>query len=242
MNKQLLYIPLLALSLAAMAALPVRAAQDGQITVVELFTSQGCNSCPPADALAGELDERPDVFVLSWNVDYWDMLGWQDTLASPENTQRQRDYNREMGRPGVYTPQMIVGGKAQVVGSDREAVESAIADSDLRAGMLAYRFEGDSVIISLPADSRAAKAVVTLVQYDTAQSVAIGSGENKGRSITYTHPVRKAERIGVWDGAAREIRVSKDQFCEAGNVILVQQGPVGAILHASLVGPVARQR
>lgn len=222
-----------------MLALPISAqAATEPLTIVELFTSQGCNSCPPADALAGEIAEQPGVFVLSWNVDYWDMLGWQDTLASPENTQRQRDYNREMGRAGVYTPQMIIGGRAQVVGSDRQAVEAAISDEKLGVGALEFREEGDFIVISLPADSRAQKAVVTLVHYDTSKSVAIGSGENKGRSITYTHPVRKAEQLTLWQGEATELRVEKSRFCEAGNVILVQQSEAGPILHAGLIGPV----
>lgn len=237
MIKRLMHIQLLAAALV-LAALPVRAAMDGQVTVVELFTSQGCNSCPPADALAGEIADEPGVFVLSWNVDYWDMLGWQDTLASPENSQRQRDYNRVMGRPGVYTPQMIVGGRAQVVGSDRSAVEAAIEDKGLGAGVLDFRFEGDEVVISLPEDARVEGAVITLVHYDQSKSVSIGSGENKGRSITYTHPVRKAEQVGAWDGQAQEIRISKERFCDQGNVILVQQGHTGPILHASVVGPV----
>src|SRR3954451_18236593 len=129
--------PRVALSLAVIAsALSTGAAQAEPRAVVELFTSQGCSSCPPADQLAGEVARDPSFIVLSLPIDYWDYLGWKDTLALPGHTNRQRAYSKVRGDREVYTPQVVVNGVTHVLGSDQQAIEKAVAQTHQQAGML----------------------------------------------------------------------------------------------------------
>ena len=197
----ILLLPVLALgSLSATAG-------EKLLTVVELYTSQGCSSCPPADAYLGELAERDDLLALSFHVDYWDYIGWKDPFASPVHTQRQRDYASMFGLRYVYTPQMVVQGNLQATGSNRPGIESAIA-SQRNLGNVAvslHRGADGQPVLSIPATQKVDEELnVWLVVYDREYTTAVKRGENRGRSITNRNVVRALERVGTWRGEAME--------------------------------------
>ena len=193
--------------------------------VIELFTSQGCSSCPPADRLALELAKDPGLVVLSMPVDYWDYLGWKDTLASPSCTQRQRNYAAQRGDRQVYTPQMVVNGGDHIVGSDRTRVTGATAQTSLAMDITLDQTPG-GYRVGIPA--RAGKTgTVTLVKINHAKTVAIGRGENSGASVTYANVVRGMSKLGDWNGAAQSFEISSAQLKGDDNdgfVVLVQSG------------------
>jgi hypothetical protein len=213
--------------------------------VLELFTSQGCSSCPPADALAARFARDPELLVLSFPVDYWDYIGWKDTLASPANTTRQKSYCRARSDNGVYTPQVIVDGLAAAVGSEAGEIESAITTMAQRSGSLSIDLELRESADKLHVDVGAAKgdvpptAGVWLARVARAVTVAIGRGENAGREITYTNVVRQLVKIGEWTGKETTIEIplanvrAKDSDAYA---VLLQAGTParpGAILGAA---------
>jgi len=170
-------------------------------TVVELFTSQGCSSCPPADRLIGEYAERDDVLALSFNVDLWDWIGWPDTLASPEYTERQRAYARAMGERGVYTPQAVIDGRTLAVGSHREAIEAAWSPDALTVPIDVTLTEDTvSVKVGAAREGEAHKAVLWVVLYDSAVAVDIERGENAGETVTYHNVVRDMRPVAMWKG------------------------------------------
>lgn len=186
-----------AISVLALLTAPARAA-DSKI-VVELFTSQGCSSCPPADKLLGELAENSKYLALSFPVDYWDYLGWRDTLAKPANSKRQRGYS-ERGSHEVYTPQVVVNGVTQVVGSDRRAIENA-ASKPVKGKLVPVTLvkNGSSVDIEVGTGDNA-PAVVWLLAISQTKPVAIGRGENHGRTVTYHNVVRSWRKLADWNG------------------------------------------
>ncbi len=197
----------------------VAAAAAGEVrSVVEIFTSQGCSSCPPADR-AFSAATGGDVLGLAWHVDYWDRLGWRDTFSSPQATARQAAYGF-----GSYTPEIIVNG-ARVVSNSGSS--SAIASA--LSGSLPVRVSvsGSSVKIG-PGNGR---ANIILVRYVTKATVAIRRGENRGATITYKHPVIGSRKIGTWDGSAKTVTVSKSE-CGGACAVLLQVG-VGRILGAA---------
>ncbi len=194
--------------LAAAAALlmlvagPAAAAPRSDVTVVELFTSQGCSSCPPANANAAVLADRPDLLVLSFGVTYWDYLGWKDSFAREDFTERQRIYEPALGRDGPFTPQIVVGGARDTVGNDRAAIEALIAKGRT-AGPAITLAEGTVKIGPGTAD---AAADIWLVRYDPQTThVAVRRGENGGRTLPHRNVVRDLARIGHWTGAATEL-------------------------------------
>ena len=195
-------------------------------TVVELFTSQGCSSCPPADAYLGRLAERDDLIALSFHVDYWDYIGWKDTFASPESTDRQRGYATAMGDRRVYTPQMVIGGMTHAVGSDRRSVERAIEKSQQNTGMaLKVRFRTDE-------NGR----IVWLAIYDKKHDVDVRRGENAGRKLSYYNVVREVRNLGLWRGREMEIALSPADLNRGGPdgcVVIVQRGMYGPVLGAA---------
>ena len=210
-------------------------AQETSPVVVELYTSQGCSSCPPADELLSELAKRNDVIALALHVDYWDYLGWADELASPKYTKRQKAYAREAGSRSVYTPQMIIGGKEHVVGFRPMQVADAIAkrravqsDTRLELAMRGKRLS----VTAKPNEALPNRMIVQLVRFHPGKDVAIRRGENAGRTITYSNIVTSWEQIGKWDGR----RALNLQTNVAGDekvaVILQSQGP-GEILAAA---------
>lgn len=203
-------------------------------TVVELFTSQGCNSCPPADAFLGELAERNGVLALSIHVDYWDYLGWRDPFANKAFSDRQRQYSGTLAQRYVYTPQMVIDGHLQEVGSDRAAVERLLqkAQHGGRGGpslAMASDPRGPAVAIG-PGSGH---GTVWLVTFDRQQTTAIGRGENSGRTITYHNVVRDWRRLGDWRGEAMTLPLSLPQAALGERcAVLVQKDEVGPILAA----------
>lgn len=207
---------LIAATLAAGIAPAARAA--AKPVVLELFTSQGCSSCPPAETLLGRLIRRPDVIALAWHVDYWDNLGWRDRFASRAATARQRAYAHRLDSV-VFTPALVVDGNNVVVGSERVAVEAAIqAASALPVPVTFSRSEG-----ALAAEIGAASGPVQLqrIVYDPERATDIDAGENDGRQLHEFHIVREADILSEWDGASRRFAV-KPAAPGQGLVILVQ--------------------
>ena len=205
--------------------------------VVELFTSQGCSSCPPADKLAVELAKDPGLVVLSMPVDYWDYLGWKDTLASPALTQRQRAYAAQRGDRQVYTPQMVVNGVEHLVGSDKDRIVAATTNAGAYLP-LALEAAGAGYKVSVPAQPGKSGQVMVL-RVSHARTVAIGRGENGGASVTYANVVRAMTKIADWNGSAATYDIPQADVRNAdsdGFVVLVQIGSEtkpGAILAAA---------
>jgi hypothetical protein len=190
--------------LAALAvALPVRAVAEPR-AVVELFTSQGCSSCPAADRLLGELARDPGVIALSLPIDYWDYLGWKDTLADARHTARQKGYSKIRGDRSVYTPQIIVNGISQAPGSDKSAVERALAQSGRNPALpirVSVSIGKDAITINAAGkENESRTAEVWLCPLTRAVQVEIGRGENRGKTVTYTNVVRGWIRLGTWTG------------------------------------------
>ena len=216
--------------------------------VIELFTSQGCGKCPPADALLGRLAADDTLVALTFAVDYWDYLGWKDTAARPEFTQRQRGYAEARGDRTVYTPQVVIDGRTHVVGSDRDAIEStvsALVDKN-EAPMVDVDAETtrDSLVVRIadgPDALAGTRATVWLVRYDRTRTIPIGRGENSGRTVTYTHLVKALQPIGMWKGKALRIELPRQEMVhenEEGCAILLQaegEGGPGPILGARRV-------
>ncbi len=216
-------------------AMPVTA-QSGPV-VVELFTSQGCNSCPPADKLFGMLTERNDVIALSYHVDYWDYLGWKDELGSPLNTKRQRAYARALGERTIYTPQMIVQGEASIVGTHERELERQIRASLGGAEVvnLSADRDADSVVVSLSAVGAGSGAsVVYCVEYSPLETVDIERGENAGKRIDYANVVTAMRKMGDWDGRSN-VTFKADLVGGMPVVVIVQRANAGPILAAAKV-------
>lgn len=189
---------LAALALLAATSLPAKADPKA---VVELFTSQGCSSCPPADAFLGKLARRDDIIALSFPIDYWDYLGWKDTFGRHEHTERQYAYSRARGDRRVYTPQIVVNGDAHYVGSNEASVNRAISEQELSVPVTIKRVV-DTLEITIGKQNwkPPRHTTVRLVTYLSKKTVAIGRGENTGREITYHNIVRSVQAIGMWKG------------------------------------------
>ena len=233
------------LALAAVlvtAAHPAMAAEGPAgkpLTVVELFTSQGCSSCPPADAFLGELTKRGDLLALSVHVDYWDYIGWKDPFASASNTQRQRDYARTFHMGYVYTPQMVIQGAYQVTGSDRAKVLAGIekAAKGKRVPVTFGRDQG-KIHVALPGAHTTDEAAVWLALFDGQHETAIRRGENGGRTLRYYNVVRKMVRIGTWTGQEMKIPTGITDEMAAGRDgcgVILQSLKTGRILGAAKI-------
>ncbi len=225
MKRSIILGAMLALgaSVAAMAA-------DNPPVVVELFTSQGCSSCPPANANLIELSKRDDVLALSFAVTYWDRLGWKDIFGREEYTARQYTYAPALDERGPFTPQMVINGRVSLVGNRLGDVEAGIAAVASLDGP-AITLSADSVEIA--AGSAAGPADVWLVRYDpNVVEVPVARGENTGRTLPHTHVVHALERLGQWDGAALTLALEKP---DAGlsTAVLLQLPQGGPILSAA---------
>jgi hypothetical protein len=211
---------------------------DGIGGVIELFTSQGCSSCPPADRLLSTMASDPSIVTLSFPIDYWDFIGWKDTLASPEFTARQKAYAEALGGH-VYTPEAIVDGLVDAVGSDKVAIQHAVESAKESRGALSVplqlRESGGVLQIDVGA-GRDVPALIYVLRVAKSRTVVIERGENSGRSMTYTNVVRAIHRVGAWDGKPVSLRFPDLKGEGEGYVVLVQQdseqGP-GAILAAA---------
>jgi hypothetical protein len=212
--------PLLALICFLLVTAPLHAGE--RPIVVELFTSEGCSSCPPADALLAELAGRPDVLALSFHVDYWDRLGWKDPFSSPDATRRQHGYAELLGLATVYTPQMVVDGRWQAVGSDRSEVEQALGSA---------RHNRDEVPVALAVDHGRAQitlgqggngvaGALLLIGFDRRHVTAVSRGENGGRTLSHVDVVRSIEEIGQFDGGRRAFEVPIRSPCDRVAAIL----------------------
>lgn len=231
----------------ALAAAPFSlAAAERPLTVVELFTSQGCSSCPPADAFLGELAGRDDVLALSFHVDYWDYIGWKDPFASADHTRRQRDYSRTLGLRYVFTPQMVIQGAAYATGSDRPAVIDRIEKNRALARIPVELRQGDDGGVRLFIADTTAKggeaadeAAVWLVVFDREHLTPIKRGENKGRKLRDYNVVRQLSRIATWRGRALDMAVTVPDMVPGGGracAVLVQSQRTGRILGAAALG------
>jgi hypothetical protein len=193
---------------AALAAGPAPALADP--VLVELFTSQGCSSCPPADQFLGELAQREDVIALAYHVDYWDYIGWQDKFARPENTARQKDYRDALGLHTIYTPQMVVDGRYDVVGSQRSEVESSIRSAAGQAKLpIAIAENGGKLRVTAPAMEidQARPASLWLVTYSRRNETEVSKGENAGSILVEYNIVRELRRLAGWTGNAIDLEL-----------------------------------
>jgi hypothetical protein len=214
--------------------------------LLELFTSQGCSSCPAADKLLAEFGTDPAVVAISLPIDIWDYLGWKDTLASPAHSARQRAYSRLRGDREVYTPQIVVNGSMHVFGSDRAAIEDVIAQTDRNSDVMSLPVllsadDGNLTVAVKSVPSEHAGGEVWLCPLTTAVAVAIGRGENRGRTVTYHNVVRRWVKLGDWTGADATWSVPVSEIATGGvdaAAVIVQEGThekPGVILGAALL-------
>lgn len=227
----------LVLAPAAMAA--EKNAPGRPLTVVELFTSQGCSSCPPADAFLGELAKRDDILALSVHVDYWDYIGWKDPFASPENTKRQRDYAAKMRMRYVYTPQMVIQGADHATGSDRSKVWAKIKKAaKTKRVPVAISLAGGKLRVRVPGANTTDKAAVWLAVYGHERETEIKRGENAGRTLRYHNVVSDMIRIGTWEGQPLDIPTEVDGMGTEGRdgcAVILQSLRTGRILGAARI-------
>ena len=229
-----------ALALAAgLLALPqsTAASEDSAPVVVELFTSQGCSSCPPADALLRDLAGREDVIALGHHVDYWDYIGWEDPFARPEATARQRLYARALSLSFIYTPQMVIDGRHDVVGSRRGEVMSIIENAAAGAKPAQVRIDAVAGRIVVEAgEAPETPCTVWLAYYDAAHETEVARGENGGRTLLDANVVRSFEKIGSYVGARLEFEADFAAAKAAGRggvAVLIQESTNGPIVGAA---------
>lgn len=218
--------------------------------MLELFTSQGCSSCPAADSLFKSFVDRPGFVALSLSVDYWDHLGWKDTLASAKNTGRQKAYSKALGTGNVYTPQLVVNGAAHAIGSQRGEIEKAIVrtERDLSGRRIGVGASTDDkkIVIEIggaPASASfgtaSASGTVWLAVVEPKADVEIKRGENRGRNLTYYNVVREMSAIGMWSGKPMRIELLRSAVLAEGRkcAVLLQLGDTGRIVGAAWMSP-----
>lgn len=242
MFKSLAFLLTLALSGPALAGdgTPLRG-------VVELFTSQGCGSCPPADRAFETLVRQGDVVALAYHVDYWNYMGWADTLASKENTKRQYGYASSLGRSGVYTPQAILNGRDHIKGTDVGAINQKLGALEKAGGGLtvpvAAERKGDELAVKVGAG--VGRADVVVVYFRRKETVELLKGENIGKKMVYWNSVTDVQTVGMWDGSALDLVLPAKLIDKDGNsgcaILLQSTGPQGepaGILGATMMtGP-----
>ncbi len=223
----------------AVAEMALDAKSVGSPVVVELFTSQGCSSCPPADELLGELAQHDSVIALAHHIDYWDYIGWKDPFASKATTDRQRAYAKRLGLRYVYTPQMVVDGRIDVVGSRRGKVMDAIETAAKARKAVEVRFAPEDGKVVIPAGHAPdGGAAVWLAVFDDKHETPVPSGENAGRTLEDYNVVRELTRIGTWRGERMEIAVDLGAAAARGRdgcAVIVQQHPAGPVLGATMM-------
>ncbi len=201
--------------------------------MIELFTSQGCSSCPAADRILGELVKDPTVIALSMPIDYWDYLGWKDTLADSRFSARQKAYSLMRGDRDVYTPQVIVNGSANVIGSDRAGIDSAIQSTQKTSGVMSVpvtmTLSGKQINVSVAASKAATSAhgEIWICSVSKAVPISIGRGENRGREVTYYNVVRNVLKVGDWNGSSGSWNIPLENISRDGvdaAVVFIQDG------------------
>lgn len=206
--------------------------------LVELFTSQGCSSCPPADRVLGDLAGRDGVIALSFHVDYWDYLGWQDTFADPEHTARQQGYRDAWGERVVYTPQAVVQGRTSPSAVSKDAIERAVAAVNGHDGASVRIAEEDGMLKArLTPGGSPRPCTVWIARYSAREEVAVERGENAGRTLTYHNVVLGLDRIGEWDGTSPETVMLPQPAPGEGVALWLQDGPGGPVLAAEAWRP-----
>ena len=236
----------LALALVALASPSQAGERQKPLGVVELFTSQGCSSCPPADAVFGDLAQDGSVVALAYHVNYWDYLGWRDTLSTAEGTERQYDYMRAFGTRSVYTPQAVVNGRAHMNGARRQELDRALAGmqsagTGLKVGITVTRSADSVVIEPEPTSEPLGEAHVVLVYYDEARPIAITRGENAGRTVTYFNAVTGLQTAGMWHGKPARFEMPLSEMTKLGKncAVLLQaagrDGAPGPIIGAAVI-------
>ncbi|MBB5220751.1 hypothetical protein HNP73_000672 [Amaricoccus macauensis] len=219
------------------AAPAVRAQETPTPVVVELYTSQGCIACPPADALFGELATLDGVIALALHVDYWDYMGWKDKFGSPEHTARQKAYARAAGSRTLYTPQMVVQGQEQLKGHDAQAILADIARRKAEVARATVSAERKDVTLTIrmqPVADPVGPAEVHVVSYIPSETVAIETGDNAGQEITYANIVTNWRTVGRWDGEAA-FEVTVDDAPAGPLAIVVQTVRMGPVLAAAVL-------
>ena len=222
-------------------------AQSGTMPVMELFTSQGCSSCPPADALLKTYAVRSDIVALTLPVDYWDYLGWKDTLASAKYSKRQRHYSKLRNDGKVYTPQVVVNGMVEAVGSRKDAIDRALEQTTKKLRLfgvsLGARSDGKTLTIDVGGASDAEKSppgTIWLAVVQPEVSVTVSHGENKGKKLTYYNVVRELSPVGMWSGSATTIELPQGTMMSPADercAVLLQREDGGQILAATWMIP-----
>lgn len=219
---------------------PIQALTSSRPIVVELFTSEGCSSCPPANAYLAELARRPQLLALSFHVDYWDYIGWQDRFADPANAERQRAYAKAKGKAIVYTPQVVIAGAIPVIGSDRRAVEGGLEAAQNRKAMAEpslVRDAAGAIHLRLPATPLSVPAALWFVTYSRQGASDVTAGENEGRRMESVNIVRSLRRLGQWDGGilSQTIDLTPDEIAAAPDAcaIIANEAEFGPVVAAA---------
>lgn len=218
-----------------MVCLAAAAQAQPRPAVVELFTSEGCSSCPPAEAYIGELAQRSDVLALSFHVDYWDGLGWRDRFALGASVERQRIYSQALGRSSVYTPEVVIDGRDDYVGADRSSINRALMGP--RTGVpVGISVRGGEILVELGGE-RGTPSDVVLVAYLRKAVSAIGRGENAGRTLQEFNIVRAIHKLGRWDGNAESFRAQLSWVPRDATDVAILVQPFG---QAQIIGAATR--
>ncbi|MCF6216123.1 MAG: DUF1223 domain-containing protein [Emcibacter sp.] len=247
MNRVLSFIGISMVLAAAICFLAARPALAMDVTktpiVVELFTSQGCSSCPPADEILAELSQQKNILALSYSVDYWNYLGWKDTLAQPDCSLRQKKYNKSLGLGGVYTPQMIIQGRRDVIGSRADLVAKFIDQAKITvqatsAPEIKFVRRGDMMFLNISASAlqNDAPATIWVIGYDFKKIVPIKKGELAGQVRTYHNVVQSIKRLGSWMGEETKLSLSQEDLGSGkydAYAVLLQAPQTGPIITAA---------
>lgn len=220
------------MAVTACVGLSVPVAATADSVLVELYTSQGCSSCPPADEVLGQLAKRNDVIALSLHVDYWDYLGWKDVFSKPEFTKRQQAYARAAQSTMIYTPQMVVGGVDSVIGTKTMELMDHITRHQNTRDVVNVNLSqaGGEIVLQATVDgAETGSKTVQLVRYIPSQSVEIRRGENAGKTVTYHNVVTSWTVIGTWKGT-EPLRMRAPLEGDAPAVVVIQDGASGPVL------------
>ena len=225
-----LFCVLAAMNLHAETAMP----DTPSPTVIELFTSQGCNSCPPAEALLGEYASNPNVLLLAFHVDYWDYLGWRDPFALPISKQRQRGYVQSLQLSSAFTPQSIVNGQLSMVGSDRRRLQSALGEKVHGVHVMLAK-TNNTLTITLPEAASKTAFDIQLITYQKEASTSVPRGENAGNTLKEHNVVRSFQTLPRWNGQATHLNESLTNIPSGANrvAVIVQHINQGAIVGAA---------
>ena len=226
----LLALICLGVELGSARNLPAQSNSPRGPAVVELYTSQGCSSCPPADALLGELSQMPNVLALAFHVDYWDSIGWRDHFALPTAVRRQQQYVETLGLSSAFTPQVVVDGRSSFVGSDKRRILAAIAEPLNTIPIIVEVARGE-LTVTVPERPDQERYDVNLIAYLPQAATSVGRVENSGRTLRELNIVRQFRSLGVWNGQESVFRLAVDSFpADATRVAVLlqrnQQGPI----------------